>query len=358
MPGSYGLLNENFREPLIGGAELQLTMIAKKLAQDFDISFIVYDHGQISPEKINGIEIFKSFSIEDFPKRKYFKIIYSTFKSLKKANADIYITRSGRVFPSIVAFYCYLTRKKFIYSFASDMDLDLDDFGNIELILFKFLLYSADLITTSDKFQNKQLKEVFGKDSIIINNAYVLKSKIPEKNGILTVLWVSTLRKDWKNPELYLELAKKFPDIKFIMIGGPDPEDPEFYAEINNKTSEIPNLDFIGFVPFKEVDNYYSEASIIVNTSNVEGFPHTFLQAWERQTPVLSLNIDPDGIICNYNLGIHSKTFEKMIKDLKRLIDDKNLRYEMGENGRRYVEQRHDLNVIIDTYKKTLQNLI
>lgn len=358
MPGAYGLLNENFKEPIIGGAELQFTMIAKKLTEDFDISFVVYDHDQKSPENIESINIFKSFSVQDFPKKKYLKIVYSTFKALRNASSDVYLTRSGRVLPAIMALYCFINRKKFVYSFASDMDVDLDDFGFLELILFRFALKKAELLITSGEFQKKRLKEVFGKDSIIIKNAFDVKNEKPVKNEKLTILWVSNFKKEWKNPELYLELAKKIPDIQFLMIGGPNPENPDCYNEIKDKSINIPNLEFIGFVPYNEIGEYFSRASVFVNTSNVEGFPNTFLQAFESYTPILSLKIDPDEIICNHNLGFHSKTIENMVNDLKKLIGNKNLREKMGENGRKYVEREHDINKITNKYKKLLKNLI
>ncbi len=319
---------------------------------------MVYDHGQRSPEKIEDITVFKSYSIQDFPKKKYLKIIYSIFKALRNANADIYFIRSGRIPPAVVALYCFLNRKKFVYSFASDMDVDLDTFGFIDLILFKFVLNKADLLLTHTQYQKTRLKEVFGKDSHILKHVYDLKDIEPEKNKITNILWVSTIRKDLKNPELYLKLAKEFPDIPFIMVGGPDPEDPEFYDEMKDKASKIPNLDFVGYVPYSKIDKFFSEASVFVNTSSVEGFPNTFIQAWENYTPVLSLNIDPDEIICNYNLGFRSKNFKNMVKDLEILINDENLREVMGKNGRRYVEQEHDINVITAKYKKLLQNLI
>ena len=336
---------------------MQFTIIAKKLAKDFDVSFVVYDHGQKSPENIESINIFKSFSVQDFPKKKYLKIVYSTFKALRNASSDVYLTRSGRVLPAIMALYCFINRKKFVYSFASDMDVDLGDFGFLELILFRFALKKAELLITSGEFQKKRLKEVFGKDSIIIKNAFDLKNVKSIKNEELTVLWVSNLKKKWKNPELYLKLANEFPKTKFIMIGGPDPEDPDFYDEIEDKSRNIPNLDFIGFVPYNEIHNYFSKASVFVNTSNVEGFPNTFLQAWEMYNPILSLKIDPDEIICNHNLGFHSKTFDNMVNDLKRLIDEEDLRKVKGENGRKYVKLEHDIGIISNKYEKLLRNL-
>jgi glycosyltransferase involved in cell wall biosynthesis len=117
------------------------------------------------------------------------------------------------------------------------------------------------------------------------------------------VLWVSSMQK-LKRPELFLELAKAIPSVRFQMIGGSGGS-KNFYEQIEETASKMPNLDFVGFVPYHKIDQYFDKAAIFVNTSVFEGFPNTFLQAWGRYAPVVSLNVDPDEIICKYKLGFH-----------------------------------------------------
>jgi hypothetical protein len=57
------------------------------------------------------------------------------------------------------------------------------------------------------------------------------------------------------------------------------------------------NLDLLGEVPLEEVNAQLAAGHLFVNTSKTEGFPNTFIQAWMRRVPTLSLDVDPDGIL-------------------------------------------------------------
>ncbi len=353
------MLTNSSYEELVGGAELQYILLSEQLKNYFDVSFIVFDHGQDSHIHVNNINIFKACKIKNFSQKNYFKILISTLKALNYSKADIFMSRSGRIFPAIVAFYCLIKNKKFVYSIASDMDVDKNNFGYIELILYKFIINRANIITSQTQIQKNRLKNNFGKDSYIMKNVYPLTNKKPQNNlEKITILWVSTIKKGWKNPELYLELAKQIPNSDFVMIGGPSNDDLDYYEKIKRKAKVISNLEFKGYIPYNKIGYYFSNASIFVNTSTVEGFPNTFLQAWESYTPVVSLYIDPDEVICKNNLGFHSEEFDRMVKDIKILINNHELRNQMAKNGRKFIEKEHNINNISYKYLKLLTSLI
>lgn len=347
---------------LVGGAEMQQILIARELRKkNFAVSFIVRDHGQKQVEVIEGIKIFKTFRYSSPVKvRYYYQKLRLIWNALKQANADIYYLREAGTPVGIMAFYCILKKKKFVYSLSSEMDVDGTYIKRAkfhEAYLYKFGIKNANCVVVQTKKQQELLEKNFNKESIIVKNAYSLPKEKPQKSIPATVLWVGTMKKELKKPELFIKLAKAIPNAKFQMVGGPMRGDPQYYEKIKKSTSKISNLDFIGFVPYQEIDQYFDQVSIFVNTSPKEGFPNTFLQAWAAYTPVISLNVDPDEVICKYKLGFHSKTFEKMIEDVKLLLKDEKLREEMGINGRKYVEREHDINKIVEEYIKVFEAL-
>ena len=346
----------------IGGAELQQVLIGKELIKNgFDVSFVVFDHGQKSFEIINGIKIYKTVPrgyVLSGPKS-FYHAFKSVWNALKQADADIYYQRCAGRETGFVALFCHLRKKRFVWGLASDMDVDSTFSRNAKLyvrILYNFGIKRADYIIAQSEYQQELLKRNFNKGSIIIKSAYPIEKIEKSKSTPPIVLWVGTIKPEWKQPKLFLELAKKIPDAKFQMVGGTS-RNKQFYDKIKEEAERIPNLEFVGFVPYPDVNKYFNNASILVNTSSAEGFSNTFLQAWAAYTPVVSLNVDPDEIICRYKLGFHSKIFEQMVEDVKILLKDEKSREKMGMKGRRYVEREHDIKKIVKGYEKLFYNL-
>jgi glycosyltransferase involved in cell wall biosynthesis len=226
-----------------------------------------------------------------------------------------------------------------------------------ERMLYKFGIKRADCIIAQSKYQQELLKKNYNQDSIIIKNPYPIEEVVEiSKSRPPVILWVGTIKPEWKQPDLFLKLAKAIPDGRFQMVGGSS-TNKQFYEQIKDDAERIPNLESVGFVPYPDVNLYFNNASILINTSSVEGFSNTFLQAWSGYTPVVSLNADPDGIICKYKLGFHSCTFEQMVRDVKTLLKYEKLREKMGMNGRIYVEREHDIKKIVKKYAEIFENV-
>jgi glycosyltransferase involved in cell wall biosynthesis len=366
-PAAYSYLTQK-DTGTAGGAELQQVLLGKELVKKgFDISFIVDDYGQNPVELIDGIKIFRCRS-NHFNGIKYLLLKqYLIWKSLHEVDADVYYHRTASPVTGLIALFCLLKKKKFVYSIAHKADVDktlilesyLKDMppfiGWIYKQLFKFGVRAADCIIAQNEEQKELLRHNFHRESTVIKSMHPLPDGRPIKEAPPIVLWVSSMQ-EFKRPELFVDLAKSIPSGRFQMIGGAS-SDKRFYTEIKAEARKIPNLEFIGFIPYYEINRYFEKASIFVITSIAEGFPNTILQAWARYTPVVSLNVDPDEIICRYELGFHSRTFEQMGLDVELLLKDTALREKMGLKGREYVEREHSVTVSVEKYLKVFEGL-
>jgi glycosyltransferase involved in cell wall biosynthesis len=164
----------------------------------------------------------------------------------------------------------------------------------------------------------------------------------PHSNREKYVAWVGQLRQA-KRPDLLIEMARKAPEIRFIVCGGPsDFGSPPGYSErAMEALRKLPNIDYRGQVSPGDAVKAIADAAVLLSTSDEEGFPNIFLQAWSSGTPVVSLKIDPDAIITRKGLGIISSGIESAIVDIHQLVDSVQLREEIAVRSRRYVAQYH-----------------
>jgi glycosyltransferase involved in cell wall biosynthesis len=96
-----------------------------------------------------------------------------------------------------------------------------------------------------------------------------------------------------------------------------------------------------------------------VKTSEVEGMPNTFLEAWARGVPVLSLSVDPDDRIVERGAGLLAEgSMERLIAGARQLQADSELRAALGASGREFVRAHHSLDAVADRWAEILGELL
>jgi glycosyltransferase involved in cell wall biosynthesis len=133
------------------------------------------------------------------------------------------------------------------------------------------------------------------------------------------------------------------------MIMAPAPnQDDSMYRVL---ARDADNFEYKGFLPFHETQKYFFRARVFVCTSDREGFPNVFLQAWQAECPVVSLTIDPDGVIEKQDIGRVSRDLDTMTADVDRLMTDDALRDQIASNGIAYIEEHHAIKSVVDQYE-------
>jgi glycosyltransferase involved in cell wall biosynthesis len=344
-----------------GGAEVQQVELAKELQKKgFKIYFITYTTDHNRNEMVNGINIVPVYDRKESNKLSFLNKFLMIWKKLKEVDADIYFYRAGS--PGISSIFCKLNKKKLIKSIASNIEMTGEPlikknwYMNYLLKIANWLdIKLSDKVISQSEFQKSELTKRLKINSEMIRNAFTIPKKENIDREPIYLLWVGTIY-PIKQPSLFLKIPTHFPDKKFLMIGRI--EDLELYEKIKKTLMNIPNLEFKGFIPHNKIFNIYKKTILLINTSKTEGFPNIFLEAWSYSIPVISLNIDPDGIISKYKLGYCSKNFDQMLENIKTLLEDKELLRIMGENGRKYVEENHDIKKIVDQYENLIKNLV
>ena len=111
-------------------------------------------------------------------------------------------------------------------------------------------------------------------------------------------------------------------------------------------------------MPFNRIDTYFQRAKVLVNTSDSEGFPNTFIQACKAGAAILSFNVNPDGFLDTCKCGLCCNGDAARLTYNLGFILENNRYIELGLNARKYVEQNHDITRIAAEYKAVFYQLL
>ena len=143
-------------------------------------------------------------------------------------------------------------------------------------------------------------------------------------------------------------LKKKYPDWKFIIVGGLDYKSPDSINK--NFLNKFRKKNIVRIFDYKsDILNYYKNAEIFCLPSYREGMPKTVLEASSCGLPVVTTDTIGcrDSIVNNFT-GLLCKPFDPndLAKKIEILIKDKNLRKKLGKNGKKYAKSNFAINSV------------
>lgn len=284
--------------------------------------------------------------------------LYSTLKHL---SPDVIYQRVGCSYTGVASRYAKYFGCKMIWHIARDTDLmafegglsPISSIKYIEYMLLQYGIKNSQKIVAQTKFQDDLLYERYNRRAdVIVPNFHHFPTEDIKKEMPIRIMWVANL-KPYKRPELFIKLANDCQDlknVKFIMIGQPQ-HSKSWIDKLLGQINDVKAIEYIPEASFDKVNELLSYSHVFVNTSLYEGFPNTFIQAWMRQVPVVSLSINPDGVFDDQGIGFCSNSYENLVKDVKKIVLDSDLRLSMGIEAQKYAMETHSMrnaNVIID----------
>ncbi|MBN2270765.1 MAG: glycosyltransferase family 4 protein [Sedimentisphaerales bacterium] len=351
-PKAYPLFNADVKE-VFGGAEVDLYFLSRELARDkdFEVSFITADYGQEKTEMIEDVRIIKSLDFKENPLTGAIKV----WRAMRAADAEIYFREAPSSAGFLLALFCKLNRRIFVYRTASKGECDGWYLKQHPLggRAFLWSLRKAALVVVQNETDKAEISRTTGISAVVIPNAHPLPALSQGQRDI--VLWVGRST-PLKRPGLFIDLAEQMPDENFTMICQRATGDNDFQA-LAQRAEKVKNLKFINRVPFHETASHYQRAKLFVNTSDSEGFPNTFVEACKHAAAILSLSINPDGFLTTYKCGLCADDdWRKFLEQFEFLTASQEAR-DYGRNGRRYAEEKHDIEKIVKRYKELFSAL-
>jgi glycosyltransferase involved in cell wall biosynthesis len=357
----------------IGGAEVQLWMLARGFSEaDWEAHYVT--DAQMSEVDREGVTI---HSLANYNTVQYKDKFLSILDSIKP---DIIYQRGRKSYTGLAGDYAANTGTPFI--FATSMDIDCRHFKEAGRLLQQSMslaakvrllprrvrqdisslggMKKASLILAQSELQNNLLKKNLGMESIIFRNLH----PVPDEKKIVKdhpplILWLASV-KQWKRPELFLELAESLKEKKYrFILAGRLADRTLFENRIKNYVVENPHFQYIENIDLEQSNDLIASASIFVNTSEpFEGFPNTFIQSWLRKTVVFSLCVDPDHLISKFNIGKLSGDLKSMSEQIASLLDEPKLLKDMGHNARKFSIKEFGFSENFGRIEKLARNLI
>ncbi len=338
-----------------GGAELQMALLAQALTAGGVRCVIVDPHAAETRDAPAGsppVVPVAGWNTGIRGLRMLTRRVPRLLRALRAAHPSLYYARGFSALSAVPWLAARLEGVPFVLAVASDANLLAfrDRFESLyrgrsriwdwistiipnELTL-AFLQRSADALLVQHEGQ-VSLAARTGLRTVICRN--IAGSELLEGTGCGRhdgpVTMVGTLSR-YKGLDRLPDLIRSLPDVTFEFIGRVTDADG---VKAQRSLSALPNVRISGALLRAETLRRIAKARALLNTSPWEGFPNTFLEAWAFGTPVLSLHVDPGGILERERLGIccHGD-IDRLAEELRRPAHDLD-----PERIRAYVRDHH-----------------
>jgi glycosyltransferase involved in cell wall biosynthesis len=339
-----------------GGAEYQINLLIEALAARgrYDIHYLA--HFTDGPDRQRRYRIVRVGGGGPVPRLGYLADGPALYRTLAAIDPGVIYQRVACAYTGICALYARRRGVPLLWHAAHDTDVTpnlLDPGRNVLRVRLDkwavaFGVRRATRVIVQTEHQADLLRLHFGRSAdAVIPNFHPPAAELLDKSGPLTVMWIANL-KAWKRPEVFVRLAQAFSGrsgIRFVMVGAAAAGggNQRWSRALMQSVESTDNLEYLGEKSHREVNELLARAHVFVNTSTQEGFPNTFVQAWQRDVAVVSLSVDPDGVLERQRTGIAAHTEPQLADAVRRLLDEPALREEYIARGRQHAQQRHSL---------------
>lgn len=334
-----------------GGAEAQVAYLAAALAERGHAVSLVYGEGRCAypPVTLSGV-----LCLDAAPDWRHPRSLAVFWRTLRARAPDVFYARLPSDFLVLLAMAARIRpRARFIYALAHDLHTRAwtayDHRRWFHAPLFAIGLRGAHRISVQHEDQNASLAPALRARTGFVPNIVRNIAAVPRDGGRARydVAWIAKIRPE-KRFDLLLDLAQACPALTFAVVGSYDPLMPAgMCADFERRLAALENVAFLGEMRARDVLDTLASTRVLVNTSDAEGFPNTMLEAWSLGVPVVSLSVDPGGVIARQALGLVSRGARALARDVPRLVEDAELNRACGVRGLNYVRRTHGPDAVV-----------
>jgi len=355
-----------------GGFGKLVKAISRELTKrGFDVWVITWrDPGMAEYMEVEGVKILSyPYTYTSHSAVRHLADYSRVIPLIRRVNADIYISIDCMI-ETYIAMKVASRAKHVIWVQDPFDEVDFELLSSVDpyyrfrkpefeatRALYTLAYRRADLVMTQARYYIPKIAKLYRVDPgkvVYIPNPV---EHIPDEVSITkaedpTVCYLGRMDPQ-KRYWLFFELARSFPEIRFIAMGVPNELYRNLYEKIAERYRGLKNLEVKGFVSEEEKSKTLSKCWISCLPSVREGLPIAFLEALAHKTALLS-TVNPDGYVSAF--GYYAREIDELARGLQHLFKD-GLWMRKGELGRNYVVGHHSLNEVVSSLEKHLEEL-
>lgn len=282
---------------------------------------------------------------------------------LESIDADVYAAVPFAGFVAAeVAWYCRARGRKYLFMSASDGDLDPRHLAHpkkpgvfrVEGYVHVFAIENAASHVVQTDAQAGALRAQFSRNPLVLRNPIPIERAF-ERRREDYVLWVGKSA-GIKRPQSLLDAARRLPDVPFVVVLNRN--EKELHERMLEGFRALPNVKLLEYVPFEEIERHFAGARLFLNTSVFEGFPNTFLQAAKYDVPIVSLSVDPDGMLSRHGCGVVcGDRLETFVETIRALLSSEERIDALARACAGYLRLRHDKDTIVARLEEHIRRI-
>jgi glycosyltransferase involved in cell wall biosynthesis len=338
-----------------GGAETQIYLTARALGRNgARVSVIANANGLLSRSAFEGVDVVSLELPSHGPALlRKLRAVWALLRTVRDVDTRVLVARAAGPNIGVLAAAARISRTRFLYASANVIDFDFRRLSTgLHAALYRFGIRLANGIVVQTNEQAHLCRERFGRDATVI--ASISEVAPTTRRRPDAFLWAGRLA--WyKRPLALLELARAMPEAAFRMVCVPVAGHEVLAEQVYAEARSVPNVDVLAPLPRRRLLELKGQAVAVVNTSDFEGMPNTFLEGWARGVPALALTHDPDGVIETHGLGAFAGgSFETFVKAAQDLWAHRDRQSEVARRCRNYVAVHHGADVVVAKWEEAL----
>ncbi len=321
--------------------------------KEYDIHVISLNDGDIDGVTVHSFnkDLDKIRKGNSFNKISYIKYFNDIKKIIERINPDVvhahYATSYG-LLGALSGFHPYI-----ISVWGSDV-YDFPKGSFVKRRMVEYNLSKADIIMSTSKVMAKETSQYTTKNieitpfGVNIDRFKPFSDKYKKRDN-LVVGTVKTLEPKYGIEYLIRAFAKvkqRHSNIKLEIAGVGAQKD--FLLNLCEELDIKENVEFLGFINQEKVIEAFNRFDIAVfpSTLDSESFGVAAVEAQACGTPVIVSNVGglPEATYPNNSsLLVNKKSVDELAVAIEKLIEDDNLRINMGKSGRKFVEDNFNI---------------